>query len=65
MHKGTDGAKGQNRCHLMEEMDCYVGVRGSDNVSELSDVPSEKMAIYERYYSTPVHHDVRVKKPAG
>lgn len=47
---------------FMEEMDCYVGVRGSDNVSELSDVPSDKMSIYEKYYSTPVHHDVRVKK---
>lgn len=47
---------------MMEEMDCYVGIRGSDNVSELSDVQSDKMAIYEKYYSTPVHHDIRVKK---
>lgn len=47
---------------FMEEMDCYVGIRGSDNVSELSDVPADKMALYEKYYSTPVHHDVRVKK---
>ena len=47
---------------LMEGMDCYVGIRGNDNISELSDVPSEKMAIYESYYSTPVHHDIRVKK---
>lgn len=47
---------------LMKEMDCYVGVRGNDNVSELSDVPPEKMELYEKYYSTPVHHDVRVKK---
>ena len=31
----------------MEEMDCYVGIRGSDNVSELSDVPADKMALYE------------------
>ena len=23
----------------MSRMDCYIGVRGSDNVSELSDVP--------------------------
>lgn len=46
----------------MDQMDCYVGVRGADNVSELSDVPSEKMSIYERFYSTPVHHDIRVKK---
>ena len=47
---------------FMEEMDCYVGIRGSDNISELSDVQSHNMAIYEKYYSTPVHHDVRVKK---
>lgn len=46
----------------MSKMDCYIGVRGSDNVSELSDVPSEKMSLYERIYSTPVHHDIRVPK---
>ena len=46
----------------MDSMDCYVGIRGTDNVTELSDVPAEKMEIYEKYYSTPVHHDIRVKK---
>lgn len=46
----------------MKEMDCYIGVRGSDNVSELSDVPSAKMGLYNKYYSTPVHHDIRVPK---
>ena len=46
----------------MEQMDCYVAIRGADNVSELADVPSEKMGIYETYYQTPVHHDIRVKK---
>jgi aminopeptidase len=46
----------------MEQMDCYIGVRGADNASELSDVPSEKMKIYDTYYTTPVHHDTRVKK---
>ncbi len=45
----------------MKQMDCYIGVRGTDNVSELSDVPAEKMQMYNRLYSTPVHHDVRVK----
>lgn len=49
-------------CKEMEQMDCYVGIRGTDNVSELSDVPSDKMKIYETYYQTPVHHDIRVKK---
>ncbi len=46
----------------MEEMDCYVAVRGSDNASELADVPAEKMRMFDTYYQTPVHHDVRVKK---
>ncbi len=46
----------------MSQMDCYVAVRGAENVAELSDVPSEKMSIYETYYQTPVHHDIRVKK---
>lgn len=44
----------------MKEMDCYIGIRGTDNVSELSDVPTSKMLIYNKYYSTPVHHDIRV-----
>jgi aminopeptidase len=46
----------------MAEMDCYVGIRGAENVTELSDVPAEKMGLYETYYTTPVHHDIRVAK---
>ena len=43
-------------------MDCYIGVRGADNITELSDVPAENMAVYDKYYNTPVHHEVRVAK---
>lgn len=46
----------------MSRMDCYIAIRGADNVSELSDVPSEKMQMYDRYYSTPVHHEIRIPK---
>ena len=46
----------------MSRMDCYIAVRGSDNIAELSDVPAERMALYEKYYVTPVHHKVRVPK---
>lgn len=46
----------------MDKMDCYVGVRGADNIAELADVPEDKMKLYETYYQTPVHHDIRVKK---
>ncbi len=46
----------------MDQMDCYVGIRGSDNVAELSDVPGEKQKLYDLYYGIPVHNDIRVKK---
>jgi len=53
---------GKQDAAIMSEMDCYVGIRGNDNVSELSDVPAEKMNIFETYYMTPVHHNIRVPK---
>lgn len=45
---------------LMSEMDAYVGLRGSENVSELSDVPAEKMKMYQQDWMKPVHGDIRV-----
>ncbi len=48
--------------YQMARMDCYLAIRGSDNTAELSDVPPEKMALYNTYYTTPVHHDIRVPK---
>jgi aminopeptidase len=45
---------------LMREMDAYIGVRGSHNVSEWSDLPHEQVARYETHYWKPVHQDVRV-----
>ncbi len=52
----------QNEAELMKQMDCYIAVRGTDNVAEYSDVPQDKMRIYERLYMTPVHYDIRVPK---
>lgn len=46
----------------MAQMDCYVGIRGADNVNELADVPAENMSLYNRLYMTPVHHEIRVPK---
>lgn len=47
-------------CDLMNNMDCYIGVRGTDNITENSDVPPDHMALYETLYATPVHHEIRV-----
>jgi aminopeptidase len=49
-------------CQEMKQMDCYIGVRGSDNISELSDVPADKLQLYERLYSQPLHGEIRVPK---
>lgn len=47
---------------FMEDMDCYLRVDADENACELSDVPSSKMELYSKYYSNPVHLDVRLKK---
>jgi len=46
----------------MEAVQCYCGVRGSHNISEMGDVPKDKMAMYEKLWWTPVHQAVRVPK---
>lgn len=45
---------------FMDKMDCYIGVRGDVNSYELSDVPVEKIAEYNKRYVKPVHSDRRV-----
>ncbi|MFQ5747634.1 MAG: aminopeptidase [Gemmatimonadota bacterium] len=46
----------------MSEVDAYIGVRGSANVSELSDVPAERMKLYEARVWQRVHLDLRVAR---
>lgn len=44
----------------MRGMDAYIGVRASENVSEMSDVPAEQMQIYQQHFVQPVHMEIRV-----
>jgi leucyl aminopeptidase (aminopeptidase T) len=37
----------------MKEMDAYIGIRASDNIAELSDVPQDKLQLY-----TAMNNDV-------
>ncbi|WP_427127822.1 aminopeptidase (plasmid) [Priestia megaterium] len=46
----------------MKQMQAYIGIRGSDNIYELSDVPSDKMKLYNTIYVKEVHLDVRVNE---
>ncbi|MGC9326005.1 MAG: aminopeptidase, partial [Candidatus Hinthialibacter sp.] len=45
----------------MKQANVYIGIRGSDNVFELSDVPKEKLQLYDKYIVGPVHIEQRVK----
>lgn len=44
----------------MKQMDCFVSIRCDDNSAELSDVPAEKISMYDRIYNLPVHLEERV-----
>ncbi|MFQ5529047.1 MAG: aminopeptidase [Gemmatimonadota bacterium] len=46
----------------MEQADAYIGMRGSPNVSELSDVPGDKMDQFEKKIWQRVHTEIRVAK---
>ena len=47
---------------VMGLQDAYIGVRGSPNVSELSDVPNDRMKLYEKMIWKRVHTEIRVAK---
>ena len=44
----------------MKDMDAYVAFRGSKNTTEMSDVPEDKMKLYQSIYSKQVHSALRV-----
>lgn len=46
----------------MSSMDAYIGIRAAENISELSDISSEKIQLYQKYWNKPVHTDIRVPK---
>ncbi len=44
----------------MSDMDAYIGIRATANITEFADIPSDKMTIYNKLYSNPVHSQTRV-----
>ena len=45
----------------MKDMDAYIGIRASANTAELNGISKEKMELYNKYYTLPVHFEERVK----
>ena len=46
--------------YQMKKVQAYVGLRASDNVSELGDVPAGQLKLYTQLLQQPVHLDWRV-----
>jgi len=49
---------------LLEEMkraQVYIGIRGTKNAYELSDVPRDRLDLYNRHVQIPVHLEQRVR----
>ncbi len=64
MHADADTFRtiGQIEAQTMSQMQAYIGIRGSANNNELSDVPSSQMALYQEHCWQPVHLALRVPK---
>ena len=45
----------------MKDMDAYIGIRASANASALNGISKKVMELYNKYYTTPVHFEERVK----
>lgn len=45
----------------MKDADCYIGIRATNNISELNNIDNGKIEMYNKYYTLPVHFEERVK----
>lgn len=63
MHATEEQIETWASCDLarMKQMQAYIGIRAGDNASDLSDVPADKMQLYNRLHRHPVHLEQRVK----
>ncbi len=46
----------------MKQVQAYIGVRGSSNITELSDVPDDRMKAFQKLWWRPVHGAIRVRE---
>ena len=53
---------GDVELHRMSQVQAYIGLRGARNINEMSDVPGEKMGLYNTHVYQPVHLDCRIRR---
>jgi aminopeptidase len=62
--RGNDGncmkMIGEYEAYRMKQVQAYIGLRGSHNITEMSDIEREAIQLYETHWLTPVHFDIRV-----
>lgn len=47
---------------LLSKVDVYINMMDSDNCFDMSDVPAEKSALYQKYYFKPINFEIIVPK---
>ena len=52
---------GEYETYRIKKVQAYIGIRGSHNITELSDVSAEAMQRYQKYWIRPLN-DIRVPK---
>ncbi len=65
LHGATEASMKANAdvaLYQMQQMQAYIGVRGGHNAAEMSDVPDDRMKLFARHWSHPVHMEQRVKQ---
>ena len=50
---------GDYEIYRIKKVQAYIGIRGSHNITEMSDVPAEAMQRYQKYWVRPLN-DIRV-----
>ncbi|HSV41838.1 MAG TPA: aminopeptidase, partial [Methanomassiliicoccales archaeon] len=53
---------GEVEMEKMKRAQAYIGMRGSGNIMENSDVPADKMDLYNKFWWGPVHTKHRIAK---
>lgn len=47
---------------ILNNIDVYINMMDSDNCFDMSDIPSEKRELYQRYYFRPINFEIIVPK---
>ncbi|MFR6123761.1 aminopeptidase, partial [Faecalibacillus intestinalis] len=48
--------------NMLKNVDVYINMIDSDNCYDMSDVPSDKKALYQQHYFKPVYFEIIVPK---